>query len=108
MALSLVIAAVSSKVNPLISATLRAVYSTNSGVFLYAAPGDIVYVNAGFIAVYAVSGGEKTLCFPEPAVLSDLLDPAPPLTGERVSFAMRKGETRLFRREILRIGRGSG
>lgn len=83
-------------------------FCENSGVFLYAAPGDIVYVNAGFIAVYAVSGGEKTLCFPEPAVLSDLLDPAPPLTGERVSFAMLKGETRLFRRESLRIGRGSG
>jgi beta-galactosidase len=85
----------------LFSAEELSAFCGNSGVFLYAAPGDIVYVNARFIAIYAVTGGEKTLCFPEPTALTDLLDPAPPLSGERISLAMRKGETKLFRRERL-------
>ena len=76
-------------------------FCENSGVFLYAAPGDIVYVNAEFIAVYAVTGGAKTLCFPQPSTLTDLLDPAPPLSGELISLTVKKGETRLFRRESL-------
>ena len=76
---------------------LRA-FCENCGVHLYADAGDIVYVNARYCAVHAVTGGTKTLRFPAQTTLRDLLDGAPPLTGKEIAFPMGKGETRLFER----------
>lgn len=69
------------------------------GAHLYADAGDILYVNAHYCAVHAVTGGIKTLRFPAETTLRDLLDGAPPLTGKEIAFPMKKGETRLFSRD---------
>ncbi|MBR5410455.1 MAG: hypothetical protein IK104_07260 [Clostridia bacterium] len=75
---------------------LRAFYQ-KAGVHLYADAGDIVYVNAAFIAVCALTPGEKTLSFPKKVTLADLFDGRPPLTGETVTVPMKAREVSLFR-----------
>ncbi|MBQ6067399.1 MAG: hypothetical protein IJK89_11340 [Clostridia bacterium] len=69
------------------------------GTHLYADAGDIIYVNAHYVAIHAVTGGTKTLRFPTATTLRDLLDGALPLTGRRIVFSMEEGETRLFARD---------
>ena len=72
-----------------------------SGVHLYCDAGDIVYINARYAALHAVTGGEKTLRFPRPVTLTDLLDGAAPQRGKTVALPMNQGETRLFAIEPL-------
>ena len=81
---------------PLYTAEELADFYARAGVHLYCAPGDVLYVNRHFAALYAVTGGTKTLRFPQKVTLTDLLDGAPPRTGQTVTFPAEKGKTCLF------------
>ena len=76
---------------------LRA-FCEKCGAHLYGDGGDIVYVNAHYVAVHAVTGGTKTLRFPTQTTLRDLLDDGETLSGAEIALPLSPGETRLFER----------
>lgn len=79
------------------SALLRALFR-DAGVHLYAEGNDVVYANAGMVALSASAAGERTLRLPRPARLTDAL------SGETlacdahhtVTLPMKRHETRIF------------
>ena len=71
-----------------------------AGVHIYAYTDDVIYACRDYVAVNAVTGGDKRIYLPECGSLTDAF------TGERLEpcehftdFTMREGETRLFRAE---------
>lgn len=80
------------------AAELRAFCRAN-GVHVYCETDDIVYVNAQYIAVHAVSGGEKTIHLPSAQTLRPLLGTPPVrILGSDAVLTLEKGETVLLER----------
>jgi beta-galactosidase len=78
------------------AAELRALCRA-AGVHIWCETDDTVYVNENFIAVHAVTPGEKTLCLDRRRAYRELLAPEE-FSGaaDTIRLAMRANETRLF------------
>jgi hypothetical protein len=68
-----------------------------AGVHVYDDAGDMVWANSAFLAVYAQSGGVRTVRFPEPVTVVDAYDQAE-LAADvtSVELDMSRWETRLL------------
>jgi len=79
------------------SALLRALFR-DAGVHIYAEGNDVVYANAGMVALSASAAGDRTLRLPRPARLTDALSGETLACDARqgVTLAMRRHETRIF------------
>lgn len=87
-------------VMPCLPENLLKTVSVFSGVNLYSRTDDVIYAGGRFIAVYALSKGEKRLNLPFPvSALEDAETGAPiPLAnGVNADFEMEQFETRIFR-----------
>ncbi len=77
----------------------------SAGIHTYAAPGDVIYTNTGWISIHAATAGEKVLLLPQlcrvTPVLCDKDAPAESFVADRISLSLRQYETRLFRLEAL-------
>ena len=66
-------------------------------MFLYCGSDDIVYVNGSYLALYAVSAGEKTVDFGGPRAYRELLKENGLCgAGKTLVMQMQAHETRLF------------
>ncbi len=71
-----------------------------SGVHVYCRTDDIVSVSGSYLALYAVSAGEKTVYFEGPCAYRELLSESGLCgAGETLVLHMRAHETRLFETE---------
>ena len=79
------------------AARLRA-FCDACGVHVYCRSDDIVYVNRSYLALYAVSAGEKTVSFEDVTAYRELLaENGLCGAGRSLTLRMRANETRLFR-----------
>ncbi len=72
-------------------------FARYAGAHIYCETNDVISASPGFISIHATTTGSKTLIFPEPVRLRDLISGE--IVGPRNSkhtFSLQKGETRLF------------
>ena len=69
------------------------------GVHLWMDSGDIVYANADYIAVHAVTAGAKTVRLPQAGKVTGMLPAGEQYQGTEFTTEMRQFETKIFRRE---------
>ncbi|MBM3497466.1 MAG: hypothetical protein FJX74_02240 [Armatimonadetes bacterium] len=67
-----------------------------AGAHIYCESNDVISGCPGFVAIHATAAGEKTLTFPQPVRLRDLLTDATLPAAERHTFPLDTGDTRLF------------
>lgn len=73
-----------------------------AGCHIYSDSGDVLYTSRSFITHHASRGGEKVICLPRSARVTEVYEDA--CYGENVKeirFRSRKGETKTFRIEYL-------
>ena len=69
-----------------------------AGVHIYAFTDDIIYAYGNMVAIHAASDGEKRIYLPHKGALMDAFtDECPEPCDHFTDFAMKKGETRVFR-----------
>jgi hypothetical protein len=71
-----------------------------AGVHVYADSNDVIEADAGFVAIHAVSDGEKVIVLPRSARVSEALTGT--VLGERmnsIAVSLKKGETRMYNLE---------
>lgn len=80
-----------------VSAEVLREFARSAGAHIYCETNDVISAAPGFISIHPTTAGSKTLIFPRPVRLRDLLSGE--LVGPRNSkhtFSLQKGETRLL------------
>ncbi len=68
----------------------------DAGVHIYCESNDVISARPGFVTIHASEAGQKTLHFPEPVALQDLYSGEKLAAAREHSFAMERGDTRVF------------
>ena len=76
-----------------------------AGIHTYAAPGDVIYAAAGWLAIHAAEAGEKLLRLPASRritpVLADEGVCMEPFEADSIPLTLKQYETRVFRLDTL-------
>jgi len=67
-----------------------------AGAHIYCESNDVISACPGFVSIHATTAGEKTLAFPQPVALRDLLTGETLPAAQRHAFPLDTGDTRLF------------
>ena len=71
-----------------------------AGCHIYCDSDDVIYVNKNYITFHAASGGEKLICLPKVATVTELFEnKVYAADSDEIRFKVKKGETKMFRYE---------
>jgi len=72
---------------------------TKLGVHCYIESGDVIYSGSGYLAIHALTKGQKTVILPRTAQITPLDKSGSSFFGDRIDISMKTYETQIFRTE---------